>query len=74
MGEGGGAVQEARSAGLSLVQTKLLLSQLSSAYSRRRRWPSIELVKLTGATAQPAGQVDAVHIGLPVEPFRSVGT
>src|SRR5690242_9613504 len=36
--------------GLSLVQTKLFVSQLSRAKSRRRRWPSMVLVKLIGAS------------------------
>src|SRR5579883_1845558 len=35
--------------GLSFAQTKLFDSQLSRDTSRRRRWPSMVLVKLTGA-------------------------
>ena len=36
--------------GLSFAQTKLFISQESVAKSRRRRWPSIGFVKLTGAS------------------------
>ena len=74
IGEDAGAVREARSAGVVVGPDEAIAL------------PAIECVQPSSPLAvdrigetdrrelrQPAGQVDAVHIGLPVEPFQVAG-